>query len=68
MAARKTKAEKAAEKEIHDAYRVVGNCVQIDIWDIKKVFDVGHKAIAAGLHGAELEAAMGAFIQTIRKN
>jgi hypothetical protein len=66
--ARPNKAERAAEKRIEAAYYRRCRGVQVDIMDISKIFTVGHRAIASGATEAELEAAIVAFVETIRKN
>lgn len=68
MAARKTKADKAADARINAAYREVGNGIQIDIFDITKVFKVGAAAIAAGADDDTLKATLAGYLETIRKN
>jgi hypothetical protein len=59
-----TRAEKI-DKQIEVAYGEVGEGVQIDIFDIAKVFAVGRRAI---LEGRDLKAAIAEFLSKIRKN
>lgn len=63
--AKKTKTEKALDKEIDKIYKE--NCVniEIDIMDIQKIFDAGHKAAS---EGKDLKEAIVAIVQKIRKN
>jgi hypothetical protein len=63
-----TKAEKLIDRRISAAYYATCNGVQIDIFDIGKVFAAGRKAIDAGADDAGLQAAIVAFVATIRKN
>ena len=65
---RKTKAEKLADVRIDRAYRRTCSGVQINILDIPNVFRVGTKAIADGADDTALDAAIVAYVATIRKN
>jgi hypothetical protein len=64
-----TRTEKIAanrlEKVITEAYTRRCSGVEIDIMDISKVYRAGEAAHAAG---QDVEAAIVAFVQTIRKN
>jgi hypothetical protein len=64
-----TRAEKIAanklEKEIGAIYKANCSGIQIDIFDISKVFAVAKKAHA---EGRDMKEAIVSFVQTIRKN
>lgn len=66
--ARMTKAEKAAKDMVDNAFKVVCDRVQINIFDIGKVLDVGRKALAEGSNETAMREKMAAFVETIRKN
>jgi len=57
--------DKQLRKAISAAYSSRCGGIQIDIFDIAKVFAVGK---AAALTGNDLGDAMFAFVQTIRRN
>ena len=63
-----TKADKLADRRIDRAYRKNCEGIQIDVFDISKVFAVGRAAIAAGDDDVALAAKIVAFVATIRKN
>lgn len=63
--ARQSKADKAIDQRIEAAYYRNCSGVQIDIMDIGRVFKAGRAALAAG---QDVDAAIVAFVQTIRKN
>jgi hypothetical protein len=61
----KAKAAKLIDREIEAAYYRRCSGIEINVMDIGKVFDAGRKAHA---EGADVEAAIVAFVETIRKN
>jgi len=64
-----TKAQlKKVDARITAAYKVVGNCVEINMMDILRVFKVGREAIEAGADDEVLKARLGEFVNSIRKN
>jgi hypothetical protein len=63
-----SKLRRKADQRIETIYGRACSGVQIDILDIGKVFAAGYKAIDAGADDAELEKAIVAFVDTIRKN
>ena len=65
MAKRKTKAEKAIEKAVDDAYKKHGSGVQVDMFDIGKILDAGY---AAGAAGNNIEEAVKEALAKYRKN
>ena len=62
---KKSKKDKAIDKEIERAYYAHGQGVQIDIMDIPRIFVAGHEAAASGM---SIEAAVFAAINVYRKN
>jgi hypothetical protein len=62
------KMEKVIDKVVEAAYYSTCSNIQISIWDISKVFDVGRKAYHEGKRGEELGDAIKEFVETIRKN
>ena len=60
--------EKQTDKRIEAAYYAVAQGVQINIFDISKVFAVGKNAIEHGADDAALKTTIFEFVQTIRKN
>ena len=65
MARRKTKQEKDRDKLISDSFRIFGNRVQINIFDIPRIFQAGRFALE---NGQDLDAAMVKIIAELRKN
>jgi len=64
-----TKAQlKKVDARVSQAYKVVGNCVEIDMMDIPRVFAVGRAAVEAGADDEALKAKLGEFVNSIRKN
>ena len=64
-----TKAQlKKVDARINAAYKVVGNCVEINMMDIPKVFKAGRDAIEAGADDEALKARLAEVLQSIRKN
>jgi hypothetical protein len=61
----KARVDKKLEAEINAVYCASCAGVEIDLFDIPKVFDVGRKAKA---EGRDLKEAIVAFVQTVRKN
>jgi len=61
-------ARKAADARIDRAYKLTCSNIQIDVFDISKVFHVGHLAIAEGVDDAELSVRIRAFVETVRKD
>lgn len=59
---------KAREDRVARAYARACHGVQISIWDMKKISDVGMASIDAGDDESTLEAKIAAFVETIRKN
>jgi len=59
------RAARQADKAVEAAYYRTCRGVQIDVMDIGKVFAAGRQALAAG---QDLDAAIVAFVATIRKN
>lgn len=65
MARRQTKQEKERNKLIERTYYKYGHGVQINIFDIPKIFDRGHAALDAG---SDLDAAIQKAIADFRQN
>jgi hypothetical protein len=65
---RQTPQQKQIDRTVEAAYYRACNGIQIDIMDIGKVFAAGRQAIAAGKQGADLDTAIRAYVETIRKN
>jgi len=63
--AKQSKEDKRIDKLIDQAYRESCSGIQIDIFDISKVFAEGRKAIA---EGRDLHSALKTLVETIRKN
>lgn len=66
--ARQSKAEKAIDKRISDAFNAVGKGVEIPLMDIPKIHAKGKEAIAQGANDEALRQVISDFLQTIRKN
>lgn len=62
---KRSKADKTLDKEIERLYREHCNGIQIDIWDIAKVFEAGRKAYA---EGTDMKDAIIKCVEAIRKN
>lgn len=60
-----TKADKALDREIDKLYRENCSGIQIDIFDIPKVFAEARKAKA---EGRDMKEAIVSFVNSIRKN
>lgn len=63
--ARMTKAAKAIENAVHEAYNKHFNCVPVDMMDLGKIMNVGRDALKTG---ANLDDAMIAAVATYRQN
>lgn len=61
-------AAKAIDARITAAYGAVGNGIQIDIFDIPKIYKLGAAAIADGADDETLKATIAGFLATNRKN
>lgn len=61
----KYKSKKEVDKAIEQAYYRNCSGVQVLMTDIPKIFEEGHKAIS---EGRDLDAAIVAFVNSIRKN
>ena len=62
--ARKTKAEKAADKLVEQAYYRHFDRVQVNIMDLGKIMNIGRTAIA---EGRDLDEAMAGAVDTFRQ-
>lgn len=62
---KQTKEEKALDREIDKVYRENCSGIQIDIFDIPKVFAEARKAKA---EGRDMKEAIVSFVNSIRKN
>jgi predicted regulator of amino acid metabolism with ACT domain len=60
--------QKKVEARIDRAYRAMCSGVEIDMFDISKVFAVGRAAVAEGVDDAVLGERIKAFVETIRRN
>lgn len=60
-----SKADKALDREINKLYRENCSGIQIDIFDIPKVFAEARKARA---EGRDMKDAIVSFVNSIRKN
>lgn len=65
MARRQSKEEKRVDKLIEQTYYKYGSGVQINVFDIGKVFEAGRSALAAG---TDLDEAIKASIAQLRQN
>ena len=65
MTRKEKQLEKALDNEISRVYAQSCSGIQIDIFDISKVFAVAKKAHSEGL---DMRAAIVSFVETIRKN
>jgi hypothetical protein len=64
-----TKRQKAMqEKRIEKIYYKSCSGIQINVMDIQKVFDEGHKAIAEGADDVQLEERIKTFVKSISQN
>lgn len=63
--ARLTKEEKRIEKEVEAAFKLHGNCIQFNIFDLGKISKAGREA---GKVGGNIEDAVKAAIQVYRQN
>lgn len=62
---RKSKSEKETDKKVETAYKLHGQNVQIDIFDISNIYKAGHTAAASG---QDVGAAVKEAIAKYRKN
>ena len=60
-----SKADKALDREINKLYHENCSGIQIDIFDIPKVFAVARKARA---EGRDMKEAIISFVNSVRKN
>lgn len=65
MKKRMSKEQKQVEAAVKDAYRRLGNGVQVNVFDLGKVLDAGR---AAGLVHGDIDAAIAAALQQYRTN
>lgn len=65
MAKRKTKQERDRDKLISDSFRIFGNRVEINIFDIPRIFQAGRHALENGL---DLDAAIKSAVTKYRQN
>lgn len=66
---KKTKRQiKAERNRIEQAYYATCSGIQINIFDIGKVFDHGHKLLDEGADETKLREGIRAFVETIRQN
>lgn len=64
-----TKKQQAANSaRINKAYGIACHGIQISIWDMSKVMDVGLKSIADGDDDDALKKKLREFVNTIAKN
>lgn len=65
---RQSKADKAIDRRVEQAYYRTCSGVQIPVMKMGEVFTVGRKALASGADESALEKAIVAFVATIRHN
>lgn len=65
MAGRKTNLQRARDRHIEQVYYKHGSGVEINIFDIPKIFERGHAALDAG---EDLDAAIQKAIADFRQN
>ncbi len=63
--AKQTREEKARDKLISDSYRIFGHGVQINIFDIPRIFQAGYYALDNDL---DLDTAIQNAIAKLRQN
>ena len=68
MAARKTKAQKAATATVERLYQANCGFVPIGIFDIKKVLELGEESVLAGDTEEVTTKKLVAFVELIRKD
>lgn len=56
---------KAIENQVDAAFRVHGQCVQINVMDVGKVLEAGR---AAGRAGGDIDGAVKAAVEQYRQN
>jgi len=62
---KRSKLQEAQDKLIEDSYRIFGHGVQINIFDIPRIFQAGRYALD---NGQDLDAAIQAAIANLRQN
>jgi hypothetical protein len=66
--AKKSKADKAADRRVELAYYASCSGIEIMMMDIPKVFAFGRGEIDRGASDDDLQLAIRAFVETIRHN